>query len=111
NNLQERYRSDPYVAHMLDAFAALMIAKGKLDLPPESGGPLSLGEWLISNLENNQLQEEFKAFVAVSPELQKRLNLNIEDVINKAREERKEIIGRMMEKHPSERELFEKIFV
>ncbi|MEM2768950.1 MAG: hypothetical protein QXQ15_00635, partial [Candidatus Anstonellales archaeon] len=28
NNLQERYRSDPYVAHMLDAFAALMIAKG-----------------------------------------------------------------------------------
>ncbi|MEM2769072.1 MAG: hypothetical protein QXQ15_01285, partial [Candidatus Anstonellales archaeon] len=111
NNLQERYRSDPYVAHMLDAFAALMIAKGKLDLPPESGRPLSLGEWLISNLENNQLQEEFKAFVAVSPELQKRLNLNIEDVINKAREERKEIIGRMMEKHPSERKLFEKIFV
>ncbi len=43
NNLQERYRSDPYVAHMLDAFAALMIAKGKLDLPPESGRPLSLG--------------------------------------------------------------------
>ncbi|MEM4149231.1 MAG: hypothetical protein QXQ78_01250 [Candidatus Anstonellales archaeon] len=111
NNLQERYRSDPYVAHMLDAFAALMIAKGKLDLPPDSGRPLSLGEWLISNLENNQLQEEFKAFVAVSPELQKRLNLNIEDVINKAREERKDIIGRIMEKHPSERELFEKIFV
>ncbi|MEM2380107.1 MAG: hypothetical protein QXS53_02150, partial [Candidatus Anstonellales archaeon] len=111
NNLQEQYSNDPYVAHMLDAFAALMIAKGKLDLPPESGRPLSLGEWLISNLENNQLQEEFKAFVAASRELQKRLNLNIEDVINKAREERKEIIGRMMEKHPSERELFEKIFV
>ncbi|MEM2526247.1 MAG: hypothetical protein QXE47_00960 [Candidatus Anstonellales archaeon] len=105
NNLQERYRSDPYVAHMLDAFAALMIAKGKLDLPPDSG---PLGEWLISNLENNPaLRKEFKAFVAASPELQKRLNA--EDVINKALEERKDIIGRIMEKHPGE--LPEKIFV
>ncbi|MEM0471223.1 MAG: hypothetical protein QXL02_03010, partial [Candidatus Anstonellales archaeon] len=103
NNLKDQYSSDPYVAHMLDAFAALMIAKGKLDLPPESG---RLGEWLISNLENNQtLQEEFKAFVAASPELQKRLNLNIEDLkkeIDKAHEERKEIIKRMVNKHPDE---------
>ncbi|MEM4159401.1 MAG: hypothetical protein QXO13_02100, partial [Candidatus Anstonellales archaeon] len=97
NNLQEQYSNDPYVAHMLDAFAALMIAKGKLDLPPDSGRPL--GEWLISNLENNQLQEEFKAFVAASRE---RLNPNIEDVIKKALEERKDIIGRIMRKHPGE---------
>ncbi|MEM0356312.1 MAG: hypothetical protein QW465_00965 [Candidatus Anstonellales archaeon] len=112
NNLRDQYSSDPYVAHMLDAFAALMIAKGKLDLPPESG--IRLGEWLISNLENNQtLQEEFKAFVVASPELQKRLNLNIEDLkkeIDKAHEEREKIIKRMVEKHPDEPVLKE-IFV
>ncbi|MEM4698989.1 MAG: hypothetical protein QXU27_00870, partial [Candidatus Anstonellales archaeon] len=79
---------------------------------PESG--IRLGEWLISNLENNQtLQEEFKAFVVASPELQKRLNLNIEDLkkeIDKAHEEREKIIKRMVEKHPDEPVLKE-IFV
>ncbi|MEM4205536.1 MAG: hypothetical protein QW336_02645, partial [Candidatus Anstonellales archaeon] len=53
---------------------------------------------------NPALRKEFIAFVAASPEeLQKRLNA--EDVINKinkALEERKDIIGRIMEKHPGE---------
>ncbi|MCS7122876.1 MAG: hypothetical protein NZ908_02900, partial [Candidatus Micrarchaeota archaeon] len=88
--------SNPYLAHMLNAIAARLIATGKLPFPPDG---LSLGEYLISALsENQELREEFKK-IEESKELQSALGIEIKN-IDQILKERKEIVIRIMNKNP-----------